>query len=80
MATKILSKKESVYDWVQIAKGLGIILVVSGHFCPKTSPEYWQSLNKIIYLFHMPLFFLLSGFLFRYEKYQYLFRYQRVCS
>jgi len=60
------------YNWVYIAKGIGISLVVMGHFCPATAPEYWHLLKRIIYLFHMPLFFFLSGFLFRYEKYPYL--------
>lgn len=72
MVIKTLIKNETVYDWVQIAKGIGIILVVIGHFCPNNSPEYWRFIKKIIYLFHMPLFFFLSGFLFRYEKYPYL--------
>ena len=72
MTTEIFKKKETFHAWVQIVKGLGIILVVISHFSPNTSPEYWLSLREIIYLFHMPLFFFLSGFLFRYEKYPYL--------
>ena len=35
------------------ARGLGIIAVVYGH----ASPGYWIP----IYLFHMPLFFVLGG-------------------
>lgn len=43
---------------IDIAKGLGIILMVIGHTpCPKY-------LHDFIYLFHMPLFFLLSGYCF----------------
>lgn len=42
---------------VDIAKGVGILFVVYGHtFCP---------FKDYIYLFHMPLFFLLSGFLYK---------------
>lgn len=41
---------------IDIAKGIGIILVVYGHLnCP---------IKNEIYLFHMPLFFFLSGYLF----------------
>ena len=46
-------------DYVDIAKGLGIILVVVGHI----SPVKW--LNQLIYTFHMPLFFLIAGMFFR---------------
>lgn len=42
-------------NWVDIAKGIGIILVVMGHACCPKLP------HGIIYSFHMPLFFFLSG-------------------
>ncbi|MBE7447122.1 MAG: acyltransferase family protein [Planctomycetia bacterium] len=58
-------------DWVFIAKGIGICLVVIGHFHPESSPEYWSNLRDIIYSFHMPLFFLLSGYLYNHGKYSY---------
>ena len=49
-------------DAISIAKGIGIILMVIGHAgCP--SWMFW-----FIYLFHMPLFFFLSGYCFK-EKY-----------
>lgn len=42
-----------------IAKGIAIILMVIGHSgCP-------DALSNIIYMFHMPLFFILSGMLFK---------------
>lgn len=42
-------------NWVDIVKGIGIILVVMGHAgCPVLP-------HGIIYSFHMPLFFFLSG-------------------
>lgn len=39
-----------------IAKGIGILLVVLGHCLP--TDNYWRI---FIYSFHMPLFFFLSG-------------------
>lgn len=42
-------------EWIDVCKGIGIILVVVGH----SNPPFM----KYIYSFHMPLFFLLSGFL-----------------
>ena len=41
-------------EWVDIAKGIGMILVIAGH---TFALEY----SAPIYTFHMPLFFLLSG-------------------
>ena len=49
-------------DAISIAKGLGIILMVIGHVgCP-------ERMFYFIYLFHMPLFFWLSGYCFK-DKY-----------
>lgn len=46
-------------DWVDAAKGIGILLVVMAHV---PIPD---SFKQFIYSFHMPLFFLLSGMMFR---------------
>jgi len=43
-------------DWLDAAKGLGIILVVIGHAWTK------GQMRDTIYAFHMPLFFLLAGY------------------
>lgn len=45
---------------VTIAKGIGIILVVIGHCVPDIF-----RIRQFIYLFHMPLFFFLSGYCYR---------------
>ena len=46
-------------NYISIAKALGIILMVIGHSgCP-------VSLSKFLYIFHMPLFFICSGFFFK---------------
>jgi fucose 4-O-acetylase-like acetyltransferase len=58
-------------EWILIAKGIGILLVVAGHFWPFDSPSYWTEVRRIIYTFHMPLFFFLSGWLYHHGKYAY---------
>lgn len=70
MQMKVGADRDS-FEWVLIAKGIGTILVVVGHFYPETSPTYWSKIREIIYLFHMPLFFILSGYLYSYGKYSY---------
>ncbi len=49
-------------EWIDISKGIGIFLVIIGH----TMLE--PAIRTQIYVFHMPLFFLLSGFLFSHKK------------
>ena len=49
-------------ETIDIAKGVGIFCVVLGHFAVFASPLY-----HYIYLFHMPLFFFLSGMFFKKE-------------
>lgn len=53
----VLSKK---IEWIDAYRGLGIILVVLGHCIPP--------FNKIIYGFHMPLFLIISGYLWHNEN------------
>ena len=46
-------------NYISIAKAFGIILMVIGHSgCP-------DLLSRFLYLFHMPLFFLCSGYFFK---------------
>jgi len=44
--------------WVDVAKGLGIILVIIGHSGNEFAGHYF-------FWFHMPLFFILSGYTFK---------------
>lgn len=59
--------KRNRIEWVDIAKGIGIILVVLGHVFAAYARQNPTSnvLNEIwfksIYTFHMPLFFFISG-------------------
>lgn len=43
-------------DWIDIAKGLCILLVVFGH-----ELTWDDGLRYAIYAFHIPMFFILSG-------------------
>ncbi|MFD2611106.1 acyltransferase family protein [Paenibacillus gansuensis] len=52
-------------EWIDVAKGIGIILVVMGHTSSITSDA-----ARMIFSFHMPLFFFLSGFVFSASKYK----------
>ncbi len=50
-------------DWIDAARGIGILLVALGHT--------WgldPAAKKIVYAFHMPLFFFLSGLVFRPDR------------
>jgi len=48
-------------NWVDVAKGIGILLVVYGHIPWKVGSDENFPFIKIIYTFHMPLFIFLSG-------------------
>lgn len=52
------------YTEIDIARGIGIICVVMGHAIKQTevSAVWIRILTYVIYSFHMPLFFCLSGF------------------
>ena len=64
-ATRLANK----LPYLDIAKGIGIILVVIGHcILDAASPAgipvpAMKVLHGVIYSFHMPLFFYISGFL-----------------
>ena len=52
-------------QYTDIAKGIGILLVVLGH---NDMNAYHPYLHRFIYAFHMPLFFFLSGIFFKLER------------
>lgn len=62
--TLIINKRE---NWIDYAKGIGIILVVFGH-----SIKITTTLGHFIYIFHVPLFFILSGILINTAKYNFV--------
>jgi fucose 4-O-acetylase-like acetyltransferase len=49
-------------NWIDVARGIGVLLVIYGHGLAATPLRY------IIYSFHMPLFFFLSGLIFHKRK------------
>lgn len=58
-------------DWVDCAKAIGAILVVYGHVARglynagiAIPAHYYRLADSIVYSFHMPLFFFLSGLFF----------------
>ena len=55
-------------DWIDATRGLGIILVFYGHVLQKAflpSNEAVGDQFRLIYSFHVPLFFVLSGVVFK---------------
>ena len=55
-------------EYVDVAKGIAILLVVVGHTFSAYDPGSF--LNKFIYSFHMPLFFILSGFFYKPQEFK----------
>jgi len=62
--TSDLNLKSSRASFLDIAKGIGIILVVLGH-----TFSLPHLLYHTIYSFHMPLFFIISGYVYNENKY-----------
>lgn len=58
------------FTWVDVAKGIAIVLVIYRHVLigigrsGVTIESYLLELNEMVYSFRMPLFFILSGFFF----------------
>lgn len=46
---------------VDVAKGIGIILIVLGHIIANSPCGQYSLLYSVIYFFHVPLFFILAG-------------------
>ena len=59
-------KKKNRIEWIDIAKGILIILVVYGHFCQNFAynTNTIAMIRRFIYAFHIPAFFMLSGIVF----------------
>lgn len=57
---------------IDIAKGFGILLVVFAH-------TYKGDISSVIYYFHMPMFFILTGCALTYSK-STAIKWKRLCS
>lgn len=52
------------YETIDIARGVAIVLVVIGHYWGEGDmPCFFEVAKDVIYMFHMPLFIFVSGFL-----------------
>lgn len=53
-----LSRKR--INWIDIAKGIAIVLMIIGH-----DVTFGGNVRNLIFSFHMPIFFLLTGYTIR---------------
>lgn len=60
----ILSGGDKRIEWVDTAKALGLFLVFWGHLLYNGS-EVASIINRAIYSFHMPMYFILSGYVYK---------------
>ncbi len=58
-------QKPGYKPWVDVCKGALLYLVVIGHLWYSATPAV---INTIIYSFHMPAFFILSGYVLNTER------------
>ena len=62
------SEKERSYYYINFVKGIAIFLMLWGHsiqYCAQESFDFFENIAfKTIYSFHMPLFMIISGYLF----------------
>ncbi|KRL52474.1 acyltransferase family protein [Furfurilactobacillus rossiae] len=55
-------------EWLDIARGITILAVVIGHTFQSQTFSMQTLPAKIIFAFHMPLFFIVSGYLFHQQR------------
>ena len=59
-------------EYIDIAKGFGILLVIAGHLFAYRGP-----ISRWIFSFHMPLFFILSGICYKMNSSTILVEYKK---
>lgn len=60
-----MTKRLEYISWIQF---IGVLCVIFGHSMNDIAvPDMLKSIKMWIYIFHMPLFFLVSGYLFSYN-------------
>lgn len=70
MTVDIQRPKARFLPEIEVGKGIGISLVVIGHLVAVATlgPDWYASLKRLIYQFHMPFFMYLSGFSFAWVR------------
>ena len=68
LGCKLTEINKQRIDWINIAKGLGILAVILGH-C-HLPEKVWNS----IYSWHMPIFFVISGYFYRIQPFEILIK------
>ena len=63
------AEQNSRIAWIDTAKGLGLFLVVFGHFLTIGT---MQNLKTAIYAFHVPMYFILAGWLMKPKNQKFL--------
>jgi fucose 4-O-acetylase-like acetyltransferase len=58
-------------ETADLVKGSAIVFVVVGHYLPPDSPPWWLALHDLVYLFHMPVFFFVAGYIYRLRPQKY---------
>ncbi len=68
--------------FLDYAKGIGILLVILGHIYGNNNDINRKIISVFIYSFHMPLFFIISGILIKYnnEKFEKKLFYKMFCK
>ena len=54
----VVKKRIRRVGWIDIARGICMLAIIAGHFGVN-----W--IGNIVFLFHLPVFFILSGYLFK---------------
>ncbi len=54
----VVNKRIRRVGWIDIARGICMLAIIAGHFGVN-----W--IGNIVFLFHLPVFFILSGYLFK---------------
>lgn len=54
-----MKRKEERLEYIDIAKGIAILLVVVGHTVRRGDPVNEDIVRGLIFSFHMPLFFVI---------------------
>ena len=57
----LVNKKAGRLDYIDMARGLGMLSIIIGHMGSSVVSDF-------VFTYHVPLFFLISGFFFKDKK------------